>query len=363
MIIILLVCACPDIFSILERLASLPPPPETAEEEKGGLESLDQMSQSKAPLPLSKEEEGSAQERDKLAATRQSVASIDFDNSTIATLESFGSGGIDSFTKNLIVDHTLPSSDQSVTVDEETDSQVDAEPVPEPEPEIVVDMPIPFPCCSAMIIANYIDVVIKNDNHISLRSIFPVKLFMYNCFEAMNEIEQEKFLRGVVPEVSNIPVFVTNSKPEAVIKKVLDEVAYFTSKKRKDADLQRKKEEEEAIAAAAAAAAEEEASLAESLASLSTTKRLKKLNDMKKQKSLEARQRDNAIRAELSRQRKFMYELIQTDQITTIFAAKAGRGAEDGAGKWESPDDQDLISTANAEFANMIANSSKATKH
>ncbi len=221
--------------------------------------------------------------------------------------------------------------------------------------EIEVNVPIPNPSTAAMIIVNYIDVLFKNDSTTALRQIFPIKEFFSKCYDSMTPKEQETIMVAVVPEYRNIPVFSTNKKPETIIKNMLQEVAYFTAKKKADEESLRTQSE----SLEAPSIAQEEESVASTIDTESTAKRIRKKNKDKLKKSEEQRHKDNKVRAETARQRRFLYELIQSDQISKIFAAKAGQ--VDGPKKWVSADDQDFIQTASDEFATMMQG--KTGKH
>lgn len=215
--------------------------------------------------------------------------------------------------------------------------------------DFVVDVPISNPSTSAMIIINYIDVLFKNESTTALRQIFPVKEYFAKCYESMSPKEQETIMISVVPEYRNIPVFGTNKKPETIIKNMLQEVAYFSAKKKAEEESLRSQLE----SLASSSVDKDEESVASTVETESTAKRIGKKNREKQQKSLEQRQKDNKVRMETARQRKFLYELIQTDQISKIFAAKAGN-VETGGKKWVSAEDQDLVQNASQEFATMV---------
>lgn len=223
--------------------------------------------------------------------------------------------------------------------------------------DIEVDVPIPNPSTSAMIIVNYIDILFKNESTTALRQIFPIKEYFAKCYELMSRKEKETILISVVPEYRNIPVFSTNKKAETIVKNMLQEVAYFTAKKKAEEESLRSQLE----SLESSSIVQDDESIASTIETESTAKRIRKKNKEKQRKSEEQRQKDNKIRIETARQRRFLYELIQTDQISKIFAAKAGHVEDKGAKKWVSGEDQELLQNATQEFATMAQG--KTGKH
>jgi hypothetical protein len=226
---------------------------------------------------------------------------------------------------------------------------------------ISIHVPIPNPAASAMIIVNYMDLLMKIQNDIVLRQSLDIKQYFSDCFEELSEKEKDRLRQsGIVGEYRNVPVFAANKQPELVVTAMLEEAEYFAKKQQLSQESSLKSKLMSSVSEDSLSTVQpldDENSLKSSVQTESTRKRLLQKNLSIKQKSIEQRQKDNRIRAETSKQRKYLYDLIQSDDISKIFAAKAGKDAQSLVGA--TTEEQELLQSATSAFGSMAGATSK----
>jgi len=165
-------------------------------------------------------------------------------------------------------------------------------------------------------------------------------------------------LLGVLPDVQGMNVLVFHKSALAsTMQKIVKEGEYYLKQRKRTGDGQSSHdllsyEAEEAAelakkeAEAAAAEAlrlenikKEEESLASAASIALDPKEVKRLTQLK---YAEQRRKDNRLRQQQSRQRKLLYDLIQSDQISQIFDAKASQADNSAPPTWDGEHNKEL---------------------
>lgn len=239
-----------------------------------------------------------------------------------------------------------------------------------------------FPLIKALIILNYMELLMQNENMMVFRDSIPLKLHFKACYDQLTEEEIQYLTHGYAPMTLGYPVYSiyryfrpetlsianANLLPELLlvdtaipidgikelIATILEEANYYWEQQEKlrlVALRQGLEVDEESIKE------NDEESIASSVTSVIKPKTAKELRDEKRKKYQEQRQKANLQRAKVSMQRKYLYNLIQTDEISELFEIQA-RGDQNmnSAESWR-PDLQNKrknLRASQAEFSRML---------
>eukprot|EP00981_Chlorochromonas_danica_P010068 scaffold2998_cov158-Ochromonas_danica.AAC.6 len=181
----------------------------------------------------------------------------------------------------------------------------------------------------ALIILNCLDLLHRTESFTALRNATDMKTLLVDCLRCLNEKEKDKLCHGVVPNFCGVAVFHSSTNHGPLLQAIVQELAFSTQ----DFSLIQLLPTSLAHGSANAAldsSEKDDEKLSEEIVeddqgSLSLlTKSSAELRKEKRQRYEEQRQKDMKLRAEVSKQRQMLYELIQTDKISEIFAAQAG---------------------------------------
>jgi hypothetical protein len=207
---------------------------------------------------------------------------------------------------------------------------------------------------------NYVAVLIETESVGKLQQALQLKRRIYEMYHKLSAQQQERLAQGVVPQISDIPVL-AYGKVRPVLERVVSEMEQYLELAAKRAAL----EAEEALRKRL----EEEASLQESSVTEegSLNKDPKQLRKERREKYAEQRRLDAAKRIEVTKQRKALYEMIQTDRITTIFNARAKGSASADQPGWGEDNEHEmaqLSSEMDALTATLVSSAIEGdTKH
>lgn len=220
----------------------------------------------------------------------------------------------------------------------------------------------------ALIILNYLDILYRTESFTALRNAVPLKELLVLCIQCLSMKERQKLCLGVVPEFREVAVLHTTTKHQPLLTAILQEMAFSTNNMSLMQLLFFDDSDGSSMAASVKPASEHAGSLhpneddLQSLGSASNiTKTSAQLRKEKKQKYAEQRLKDGKLRQGMSKQRQMLYELIQTDKISDIFAAQASSSAAMSAPGWgESADEASLAKDKEvfAQIANAMATQS-----
>ena len=189
------------------------------------------------------------------------------------------------------------------------------------------------PCM--LMTVNYITTLLETESLGKLQQSLPIKRRLYDMYNNLPDREQERLAQGVVPAVAGMPVF-AYVHVQATLTRVVDEMEQYLETRAKRAAAEAEEELRLRL--------EEEASLMDSSIHAASVKSLDPRQARKEKKAKYAAQRklDAAKRVEVTKQRQALYEMIQTDRITTIFNARA-HGAESAqAPGWGEQNEHEL---------------------
>ncbi len=184
------------------------------------------------------------------------------------------------------------------------------------------------------VLLNYVTVLIRTESFTQLKQSFDMRNYVYQLLELLSDKERERLDNGVVNAVHNMEVM-CYEKPRDCIEPVIREIVH-----RHAAEARRIEEERQRMidAELAAQSLQDEGSMKSSVVSLTKSQ----IRHEQKLRHAEQRRLDAIKRNETSKQRKMLYELIQSDQITAIFNARAEKKTLAHAPKWGSVKDMDL---------------------
>jgi hypothetical protein len=189
---------------------------------------------------------------------------------------------------------------------------------------------------------NYITVLIETESLGKLQQSMQLTHRLYELYQLLTEKERQKLMNGTVPLVKEMPVFPYANLRET-LQNVLKEVADYheTALQRAllEAEELRRKQEEEDMLSLAASGTEESP----------VKKDAKQLRKEKREKYMEQRRVDAIKRSEITKQRKSLYELIQSDRITTIFNARAHSASAANTPGW-GVDNEEEVAALNSEM-------------
>lgn len=180
-----------------------------------------------------------------------------------------------------------------------------------------------------LILSNFIATLIVTESVGHMQRSFDVKVQAYLLFRLLPEPQQQLLLQSAkqvaVPVIKDMVLFSFAPHYSAALQALIEEVSYhlddgFVNDAREE-ERRRQLQEEEA-----AEQRKKEVLEAEVLRVAALTPAQRRME--KRKKFEEQRRRDNALRAETSRQRKILYDLIQTDQISHVFEAEAKGSAK-----------------------------------
>jgi hypothetical protein len=156
---------------------------------------------------------------------------------------------------------------------------------------------------------------------------------VYELYETLSEREKGKVALGAVRSIANLPVFAMEKHYDSMME-ALDDIVRFRDEARRkieeDEERERKREEDErqaALEAELAAKAEEDKDSDEdefgTIANLSPRSLAKWKKKERKEKFEKQIKEANVKRSRLNKQRRKLYSLIESNEISEIFALKA----------------------------------------
>jgi hypothetical protein len=193
---------------------------------------------------------------------------------------------------------------------------------------------------SIVILANYLTALVQTESTTTLLQSFDMKHYVYQLVGMLDERQKEKLDSGAINTVKGMDVF-CYQKPRECLEPLLREITFHFSEIQRRIDEERQRVLDEEAAALKAL----EAILSEKVLPPPTKAQLRK---EQKARYADQRKLDAAKRGETSKQRKMLYELIQSDQITAIFNARASKMTLANAPKWGSVADLELEEKDNA---------------
>lgn len=205
-----------------------------------------------------------------------------------------------------------------------------------------------------VILLNYLAILMKTESVSLLRNSYPIKEYAFYLKLFLSAKDLEKINNGVTNSIYKVPIL-SYGKHKSTVEYVNKEVIYVLQQDAKPVI----REEEQSLGTIdeQSESHKDEQSLQLSKASDRTAQR-KREREMKKAKSEQQRKALSAKRAEVSYQRKFLYQLIQSDEISDIFNAKAGHVNETVNPNWESSKEDRLIGSAK-EYEKILASMSQ----
>ena len=172
---------------------------------------------------------------------------------------------------------------------------------------------------SILIMVNYITTLLQTNSIGQLARAFPIKRHAYRLYRMLSEEEQEKLKNGIVPVIKQMLVF-----PHVNLAVTLGEIVEEISCHLDDGFVRNAREEERRRIAEEEAKQEQQRKAAvDSESARLAAMTPAQLRREKRRKFEEQRRKDNKLRAMVSQQRKVLYDLVQTDEISDIFASKA----------------------------------------
>jgi hypothetical protein len=168
-------------------------------------------------------------------------------------------------------------------------------------------------------------------------------------------------VQGVVSDFRGISVFILPQfQPTSLLHQILQDAAYLLHETTSIND-----NLDESVDDGASKQVEDAPVLPDddTLGSMDSKKKRNLAKALKQAKSHEQRNKDAVHRQEISSQRKFLYNLIHSNQITKIFEQRSGAIQTLQAPSWETgpaPIQLDEIQEGFSEIANSIANSKKS---
>ena len=195
-----------------------------------------------------------------------------------------------------------------------------------------------MPCM--LIIINYFTVLIETESGGKLQQALLLKQRLYEMYHKLARKEQDKLAQGVVSQVNDIPVF-PYAKVSETLDKIVAEMEQYLELAAKRAaleaeeELRRRLEEEDSL--------REDSIKADSISTMNTKQKRKE----RKERYAQQRKLDAAKRVEVTKQRKALYEMIQTNRITTIFNERARGGAAVDAPGWGEQNEQEMTTLNN----------------
>jgi hypothetical protein len=225
-----------------------------------------------------------------------------------------------------------------------------------PSPKKAADAPAPAPGDAAkrdpyeelqrlatpsmLIMVNYVTVLIETESAGKLQQALSIKRRVYEMYHRLSAKDQERLANGVVPAVGDIPVM-PYSKVRGTLDRVVAEMEQYLELAAKRAALEAEEELRRRL--------EEEDSLLDSSVADESVKATdpKQLRKERREKYAQQRKLDAAKRVEVTKQRKALYEMIQTDRITAIFNARSRAGAPVEAPGWGEENEQEVAALNN----------------
>lgn len=213
----------------------------------------------------------------------------------------------------------------------------------------------------ALIILNCLDLLHRTESFTALRNATDMKTLLVDCLRCLTEKEKDKLCHGVVPNFRGVAVFHSSTNHGPLLQAIVQELAFSTQ------DFSLIQLLPTSLAHGSANAALEssekvgeklnEENVEDDQGNLSLlTKSSAELRKEKRQKYEEQRQKDMKLRAEVSKQRQMLYELIQTDKISEIFAAQAGAAEAAAKAGWGIDEEAaKALEKERDEFAKMAS--------
>ena len=207
-----------------------------------------------------------------------------------------------------------------------------------------------------LISINYITTLLETESTGKLQQSIRIKHRLYDMYNNLSERDQEKLAQSVVPAVSGMPVF-AYVNVRTTLTKVVDEMEQYLETRAKRAAA----EAEEALRLRLE---EEEALRLESSVHEGSVKSLdpKIARREKKAKYAAQRKLDAIKRVEVTKQRQALYEMIQTDRITTIFNARAHGAEASNTPGWGEENEHEMARLSdemNALTATLVGESAR----
>jgi hypothetical protein len=193
---------------------------------------------------------------------------------------------------------------------------------------------------SMLVLLNYVTVLIETESAGKLQQALGIKRRVYEMYHRLPSKEVERLANGVVPAVSDIPVM-PYGKVRVTLDRVVAEMEQYLELAAKRAaleaeeELRRRLEEEDSLL---------DSSVADESVKVTDPKQLRK---ERREKYAQQRKLDGAKRVEVTKQRKALYEMIQTDRITAIFNARSRAGAPVEAPGWGEENEQEMAALSN----------------
>jgi hypothetical protein len=200
-----------------------------------------------------------------------------------------------------------------------------------------------------MIILNYIQIITEAESVIALRQSEPLKLLFHDCWQMMSPVDRERLLlQCIVPDVKSVPVFILkNFQPNKLLHSILADAAYLLHEKPLD--------EADDVSVESLKPTEEVVPDDGSIVTKDSKQLRREKENLRKAKHDEQRQKDAIRRSEVAKQRMFLYNLIQTDQISKVFEARAGSAQLLQAPSWETGPKLDELDEVNEGFAEIAS--------
>lgn len=230
---------------------------------------------------------------------------------------------------------STPKGDTLTTTTTSASSAANVATVPEEEARNPVAAISAIATQCMLVSVNYITTLLETESLGKLQQSIHIKRRLYDMYNNLPLRDQDKLAQGVVPAVAGMPVF-AYVNVAANLTKVVDEMEQYLETRAKRAAAEAEEELRRRL--------EEEASVMESSVPEGSVKSLdpRALRREKKAKYAAQRKLDAAKRVEVTKQRQALYEMIQTDRITTIFNARAHGAESSDAPGWGEQNEHEM---------------------
>eukprot|EP00597_Dinobryon_sp_UTEXLB2267_P010873 CAMPEP_0170099730 /NCGR_PEP_ID=MMETSP0020_2-20130122/1214_1 /TAXON_ID=98059 /ORGANISM="Dinobryon sp., Strain UTEXLB2267" /LENGTH=1015 /DNA_ID=CAMNT_0010322445 /DNA_START=705 /DNA_END=3753 /DNA_ORIENTATION=+ len=210
---------------------------------------------------------------------------------------------------------------------------------------------------TAMLLLNQLSFLLDTESHSQLKQAFLVKCYVFELFNSLSESDRDKLVNGVVGDVFLMPVLCVRSSANSSVQKVLQLVIHEVQTNLEERARLRKEEEEwlaqQAVLEAELAAVAERQSQKDDDSLPPPVKTAKQRRQEKLDKYEEQRKLAADKRSETTKKRQIMYGMIQSNEITAVFEARAQRAETLEQPQWGA--DTEKVEKAVKQFSALNA--------